>query len=381
MPQNSPEVLTRGYCALHDVQPQGDSLVACIDCGNVQRWAEMCGWNCNSCFHGEEERSCGDCDSSPCECDENFFEERAYSTDDLPQFQSTKPGKYIKSKRIFSAEIECYYPNGKALRALSEIPRAVGMSGDGSLNSQGIELQTPKLQGANGEALIMSICKTLQGADFTVDKTTGLHIHLDGKGLLPRSRTATEPLALKQLWAFYHLFDKVMLSFLPQSRRDNRFCHPVTQSANMLYIVNAKNLTQLEEAWYKDSRPWQIKSRKAHKYDNSRYCGLNLHSLFASRHVEIRFHGGTLNPTKILEWANLHQTILDLASAKKLDIRTASEAEGLSLRGQTQLFFNMLGLSEKSRRYFLRRQELFTASTESEDVSDTALLAESVGVN
>lgn len=336
----------------------------CTQCESVQRWDEMSDWYCRDCWsrQGDDE--------------DGYFSERPYSSENLADFQSRGRGKYIKSGRIFSAELECYYPNSRSLEALNLIPEGVGISGDGSLGEKGIELQTPKLKGAQGEKQLKAVCKILREGNFTVDRTTGLHIHLDGRGLLPRSRK-TEPIAVKQLWYFYHMFDSVMLSFLPSSRRANQYCKPTKQTARADAIVALRSLREAEELWYSTRGENNLKYRKEHKYDSSRYAGLNLHSLFADRHVEIRFHGGTLNSIKILEWTALHQAILDKAANKELPLEAiAVVANRKDIAEQTRIFFELLGLPERTKKYFLQRQKTFDRSNSSEgqeleDLSET----------
>jgi hypothetical protein len=46
---------------------------------------------------------------------DNDFPERDYSSKELPEFMNTEKGTYITSDRIFSAEIECYYPGNDTL--------------------------------------------------------------------------------------------------------------------------------------------------------------------------------------------------------------------------------------------------------------------------
>lgn len=315
----------------------------------------MIGWRCRPCYDMEQ-----------VEEEELFFEERKYSTQDLAAFQSQRHGKYIKSSRIFSAEIECYYSNGKSIKALEEVADGIGYTGDGSLETNGIEFQTPKLKGANGEQQLRALCTLLQRSGYSVDKTTGLHVHLDGKGLI--GRKYSEPVALKQLWYFYRVFDDVILSFLPRSRRANHYCKATKEVVNLTSIKNLSTLEELERVWYRDSSSSSINYRKGHKYDNSRYAGINLHPLLASRHLEIRFHGGTLNAVKILEWVSLHQRIADLAGKKKLPTELLEKVSGveIDLETQTKVFFELLDLPNHTKKYFEQRQKTFARSVGSE---------------
>lgn len=296
--------------------------------------------------------------------------DRDYSTKNLPRFQSKRvKGAIIKSPRIFSAEIECYYPNAEGYYAVQRgSDSAIGMTGDGSLGNRGVEFQTPKLKGKNGEQSIRDLCTLLQKHRYQVNRDCGLHIHLDGRGLFTKDKDA-EPVSIKQLWAFYYVFEPVLHSFLPATRRVNRYCSTVKTTCRLDELAQAHTIADVEKLWYKTQSRNDIKYRKSHKYDDSRYSGVNLHSLLSAKHLEIRYHSGTLNAVKILEWANLHATILDKASYKLLAV-DAPVVSAMSLSVRTKLFFNLLGLSEKSQKYFERRQKQFIemSNTDEADV-------------
>jgi hypothetical protein len=358
----------------------------CSACGDEFELADLETRNssnyCGSCYSNEFERECGECghvvdiddiserdDDELCQTcaadydNENQSEgipERSYSSKDLHEFQSKDSGSIITSQRLFSAEIECYYPDHEAMRAVANtLPRAVGISHDGSLNDNGVEFQTPKLQGKNGEDFLRSMSKALKDNKFTVNRQTGLHIHLDGQGLLPSSRTSSYAGALIGLWTFYVLFEDVLLSFLPPSRRANRYCTLVKNDFHINEIHKAENLEKLEKLWYRVNNRRTIMLKKADKYDSSRYSGVNLHSLFASNHLEIRYHSGTIDHTKILEWVNLHQTILDAAATGNLNAG-GNISSLVKIEDKTRAFFHTLRLPQRSVNYFLKRQAEFS---------------------
>jgi hypothetical protein len=102
-----------------------------------------------------------------------------------------------------------------------------------------------------------------------------------------------------------------------------------------------------------------VQKLKDIKIHESRYIGLNLHSLFHANHAEIRYHSGTVNVDKILQWVNLHALLFD--KAKEPYARGVVE-QGLNevrLERKTQDLFDFLSLSNTSRAYFLKRQSLF----------------------
>lgn len=329
------------------------------------------GYYCGACFDllvdTEEDSWTEDEDE---EEDNDGSIEREYSDSIHAKHVSKQPGEYILSPRLFSAEIECYFPDMQTLRtAIREIPNTIGVSGDGSLGGNGIELQTPKLGGKAGEKTITDTCAVLNARRFRVDNRAGLHLHLDGAGLVPDTKTTQDPHALKRLWAFYLNFEDVLLSFLPNSRRSNRYCTLVKNEFHTKEILDCESLEELEKLWYRTNRKSEIRVRKGDKYDNSRYMGVNLHSLLANGHLEIRYHSGTINAIKILEWVNLHQTIMDLAvKGERMSISYLTRAQSMpSLADRTELFFDILGLPDRSREYFAERQATFMDTRKNTD--------------
>lgn len=70
-------------------------------------------------------------------------------------YQSQEPGKIITDPRPFSAEIECYVPHVIILHDIVDKKLGgTGITHDASLNSGGIELQSPIIAGKKGEEYI-----------------------------------------------------------------------------------------------------------------------------------------------------------------------------------------------------------------------------------
>lgn len=274
-------------------------------------------------------------------------------------------GNIMQSLRIFSCEVEAMSADGNYATILNKnLPKETGVGQDGSVGVRGMspwgfEIQTPRLAGKSGEELIQRLVGPIKLVKATMDDTCGMHIHLDGAGLLPKSRK-DYPLELLQLWRAYIVFEDVIMSFLPFSRRRNDYCRPMKDTFQLVELDTIETLNDLEKYWYKERTHREIQSAKGHQYHSSRYFGANLHSLLAHGHFEVRFHSGTLNPKKILEWANLHALILDAAANTKLDIKVFQEAQQISrLSEKTTLLFDLVGLQESSRQYFRARQKKF----------------------
>lgn len=300
--------------------------------------------------------------------DESEIFTRSYSTRKLAKFCSPQLGTYVKSKRLFGVELECFYENeDTAAAVLNKQPYALGVSGDGTIadnngeSDYGIELQTPKLQGKNGEEFLFQLSSKIIEAGFGVNKTCGMHVHLDSKDYLKNVDAA------KSLMAFYVVFEDVILSLLPRSRRSNEYCRRLGNEYKLSDIINAENMEALERAWYKTHSKTRVEELKDTRHD-SRYSGINFHTFFAEGHMEVRYHNGTIVAPKILEWVNLHCQIMDLIIAGNFgrsEIMAAQEESQVA--DKAEIMFDLLGLSQRSKDYFFERQEKFKVRSKIED--------------
>lgn len=271
-------------------------------------------------------------------------------------------GEIVKSPRIFSCEIEAVSPMRDHATILGKsLPKEMGIGTDGSLSGPGYgyEVQTPRLGGAKGEELIHRTLSAIKSTNSSVNESCGMHIHLEGDGLLPKSRRIY-PVALVSLWKTYIVFEDVILSFLPFTRRNNDYCRPMGSTFSVSQIDMIQNMSDAEKLLYQAPNYDHIREAKGHRYHASRYFGVNFHSLLANGHLEIRFHTGTLNAKKILEWANLHALIIDACVRLDMAPSFLSEVRStLVLSDKTTMLFDRIGLSSSSRQYFFSRQKKF----------------------
>lgn len=286
----------------------------------------------------------------------------------------TPKGKIMKSTRMFSCEVEALSPERNAVVHIARtLPKECGISTDSSVQGRGekvslwgFELQTPRLSGKKGEECVERMNGSLRGVKAVVNESCGMHIHLDGRGISLQSRREF-PTALLQLWKAHLIFEDVIMSFLPYKRRRNDFCRPMNESFKLVEIETCSSVLDAEKLWYKERTYNEIREAKGHHYHSSRYFGVNFHSLLGHGHLEIRYHSGTINSKKILEWANLHALIMDAAAKKIITYDFLREAQQTSvLREKTEMLFDKIGLEEASRQYFRSRQKKFSDKTEVE---------------
>ena len=91
------------------------------------------------------------------------------------------------------------------------------------------------------------------------------------------------------------------------------------------------------------------------KYNDCRYFGFNLHSLFYRDTIEFRYHAGTIEPEKIMSWSKLLRSILIYVrySYNKGDVLGLIEQPVIS--GKLRYLGDMLNLDGSLKSYFLNR--------------------------
>lgn len=283
-------------------------------------------------------------------------------------------GTVIKSPRTWGVELELVLPSkgktklGRAMATPALRPWGIGT--DGSLNTGELdnisiagtyELRSPPFAGATGETTFQTACTSIAKAGARVNSSCGTHIHLQLRGAPTHEK-------LKRIFAFYYYFDDVIQSFLPGSRRGNRFCIPMhTCSPDMVTrMFAARNFSEVSMAWYQQNSHDRAEYCRQQAKHGSRYFGANFHLLLHRNILEIRYHSGTLNPHKVLEWVNLHSRIMDFAEGK-LDgknrvpsIEKIAEMAMGKLAEKTEKLLTLLKLTDDSKAYWYMRQTKFS---------------------
>jgi hypothetical protein len=301
---------------------------------------------------------------------------------------SKEAGDTVASSRLWSCEIEHYSTDRKkAVAVYNNMPNGFGLSGDGSLETRGrisdgrhidapVEIQTSLLGGKKGEDTIRAFCKKLQDADSYVDRTCGLHIHIDLRDLhgdITSYGTSTPTKGVRKIAniiSFYTLFEDCITMFLPANRRNNRFCKYIRGEFSLSRLAEVETFEDLMLYWYKTNDIESAFSHMREHYNQSRYYGMNLHAFFQHQNVEIRHHSGTLNAQKILEWVNLHTAIIDHCIKADTTLDTIqNDFESLQNEAddkKLEKFFDILNLTTESRIYFTARSQKFHGSMEYE---------------
>lgn len=224
---------------------------------------------------------------------------------------------------------------------------------DGSLNPapaqrgmRGLELVSPVLEGEEAFETIRKASAVLLRAGCKINRTCGLHVHIDARG---------ERLEFfRSLVSLYRNFEPVIDEVQPASRRgaSNSYCQPLTMVSEAA-IRDAATIEQL-----------------AARLVRGRYHKLNLQSFWRHGTVEFRHHAGTVEASKIIAWVKACQAMVaqaagaTVAPARSHSARPGSKvaqmADMLIARGavtheelETAIGGNLFNVAHNMRRHGL----------------------------
>lgn len=253
---------------------------------------------CDSCDQWVlDTYNCDTCETDLCDsCNGDHYHDEATRDTDTSLIECNTPGKFIKIKRFIGCEIEA--ENGDRQEVLNSLNSRFGVQDDGSL-SDGTEITTPPLQLAEFEENIHHATTVMTEAGFSISRSCGLHIHLDARDF------KNDYDKISNLFRTFYAIESIIYATLPNSRYTSSYCKPLNNDYKFTDINKKISTTNFDKKLYKSTNP-----DKNDHYNEIRYHGLNLHSIFNRGTVEYRYHSGTLSPEKIINWTNflLHAT-------------------------------------------------------------------------
>ena len=243
---------------------------------------------------------------------------------------STRTGRdYYQSSYVMA-------PDGREWRFMSDASiscqRKNGRQTVSAGSEYSVELVSPILTYTEDIKAIQELVRRLRKAGGFTNDSCGIHVHLDGADHTPRSiRNFVNIVASKN-----DLFYKALQ--IPDGRM--RFCKKM--DAYLVERMNRqkpKTFQHIETIWYEGYR-----ESRNHRYHNSRYHFLNLHSFFSNsgnRTVELRGFNAELHAGKVRAYIalalalNNHAISLKSASSRKVQ----SDNEKFAMR----VFLNRIG--------------------------------------
>lgn len=182
------------------------------------------------------------------------------------------------------------------------------------------ELVSPVLEGEAGLKELEKVCWVLEFCDVKVNDSCGLHIHMDAADF--------DLQTWKNLALSYKHLERLIDSFMPQSRRQNYYCKGLS-SISASDIQAAQNIYDLRAA-----------------FGNNRYRKVNIEAYARHRTVEFRQHSGTTNFTKMENWIRFLNGLITFAKA---GIAGTTNLENIPFLDEKQKLFYKLRTKRLAR--------------------------------
>ena len=193
---------------------------------------------------------------------------------------------------------------------------------DGSISGDNaFEIVSPPLQGQDGLEQLKKVCKVLRQLRAKINKSCGLHIHLDASDL--------ELNTWKNITFNYAKLESTIDSFMPNSRRENnnRYCQSIKRQSDLeSKINNARTLENLAKA---------ITNR-------DRYYKLNFESFWRHRTIEFRQHSGTIEFEKISNWINFVSKLVHFSKTSRVSSSEFTELNKFLNEEEQDYFYNRI---------------------------------------
>jgi len=291
--------------------------------------------NCDEIFLMDDSRGCDSCDIYLCEScyDYHFDDEHVggeyrtqsvnYADESLSVFEA---GERITDERRFGVELEAEFganPSGDIINDL--IPSQCGVTEDGSLNN-GVEVQTPPLTGKVGEEFVKDTCREMRSVT-EAQRTCGTHIHLEAEDY------KNNPVAFSYLWYFVYCIEPIILAMLPKSRHNSTYCLSMRRLPKPSLMRTKKRVRGVEKG--------------------GKFMGFGIGRIDWAKTLEVRYHSGTLDSRKVIEWVVLWQAIL--RNAKSIRFNQSLKIAMSEGEDKLSLFFDAIKADAITRDYVRER--------------------------
>lgn len=181
--------------------------------------------------------------------------------------------------------------------------------------------------------MLQNIVRAVRSAGATADNSCGIHVHVDGSLFNAKS--------VVNLVKLVHRHERLLQHVLGVSdTRLQRYCRPVNSDfVARLEQARPTTLAEVNAAWYGRNNP------RPNRYDDSRYHGLNLNSLFFRGTIEFRYFAGTLHAGKVKANVQLALGLAARALTSKAAVGKVKAFDPATARYNSRIFLKLLGLT------------------------------------
>lgn len=173
------------------------------------------------------------------------------------------------------------------------------------------EIVSPILYGKSGLESLKKVCASLEEINAKVNKSCGLHIHLDAKNFTINQ--------WRNLIINYARLEHIIDSFMAQSRRGNNNCFCRSLSLMPRLEATILHCNSVEEIA---------------RYFSTRYMKINVEAYSRHKTVEFRQHQGTTDFKKISMWLSFLQKLV--AYSKNNSVENCASIDDLPFLNATE---------------------------------------------
>lgn len=212
--------------------------------------------------------------------------------------------------------------------------------GDSAGDSYSVEFVSPICRYEDIET-IQELTRKLRTAGAKVNDSCGIHVHVDASTHTPKTlRNIVNIMASKEDLLYKSLQIKVDRERYCK-KSDTRFLDDVNRR-------RPSTMSELETLWYNG------RSGRHQHYDNFRYHGLNLHSVFSKGTIEFRLFNSTLHAGEVKSYIQMCLAISHQALVQKGASRTKTQSQNEKYTFRTWLLrLGLIGDEFKTARLHL----------------------------
>lgn len=212
--------------------------------------------------------------------------------------------------------------------------------GQSSNASYAVEFVSPICKYEDIET-IQELIRKLRSAGAKVNSSCGIHIHIDASPHDVKTlRNIVNIMAAKE--------DLLYKSLKVDVHREHYCAKADTRFLDELNAKRPTSMDTLESIWYNG------RSGRNYHYDQSRYHGLNLHSVFSKNTIEFRLFNSTLHAGEIKSYIQLCMAISHQALVQKSASRIKTQSSNKKYTFRVWLLrLGLIGDEFKTARHHL----------------------------
>ena len=188
---------------------------------------------------------------------------------------------------------------------------------------------------------IQEIVRKLRAGGAKVNSSCGIHVHVDASSHTPQTlRNIVNIMASKE--------DLLYKALQVRVSREHYCMKADTRFLDDLNHKRPTTMSEVEQLWYNGA------TGRYYHYDETRYHGLNLHSVFSKGTIEFRMFNSTLHAGEIKSYIQLCLAISHQALVQKSASRTKTHPENEKYTFRTWLLrLGLIGDEFKTARQHL----------------------------